>query len=37
MILLGGQGKGGVVKLFKGQVTENVIDKAHCAVLVVTA
>jgi nucleotide-binding universal stress UspA family protein len=37
MILLGGPGRGGVIKMFKGNVTENVIGRAHCAVLVVTA
>jgi len=37
MILLGGHGKGGLAKMLKGHVTENVIGRAHCAVLVVTA
>lgn len=37
MILVGGRGKGGVAKIFKGHVTENVIGRARCAVLVVTA
>ena len=37
MILLGGRGKGGIAKMLKGHVTENVIGQAHCAVLVVTA
>jgi nucleotide-binding universal stress UspA family protein len=37
MILLGGRGKGGIAKMLKGHVTENVIGHAHCAVLVVTA
>ena len=37
MILLGAPGRGGVIKMFKGNVTENVIGLAHCAVLVVTA
>jgi len=37
MILLGAPGRGGVIKMFKGNVTENVIGRAHCAVLVVTA
>jgi len=37
MILLGGPGRGGFAKMFKGHVTENVIGRAHCAVLVVTA
>jgi len=36
MILLGGHGKRGVAKMLKGHVTENVIGRAHCAVLVVT-
>jgi len=36
MILLGGPGRRGVVKMLKGHVTENVIGRAHCAVLVVT-
>ena len=37
MILIGNRRKGGMAKLFKGQITENVIGRAHCAVLVVTA
>jgi nucleotide-binding universal stress UspA family protein len=37
MILIGGWGRSGVAKLLKGHVTENVICRAHCAVLVVTA
>lgn len=37
MILVGGRGKGGVAKILKGHVTENVIGRARCAVLVVTA
>jgi len=37
MILIGGQGKTSMAKLLMGHVTENVIGRAHCAVLVVTA
>lgn len=37
MILIGNRGKGGVAKMLKGHITENVIGRAHCAVLVVTA
>ena len=37
MILVGGRGKTGLAKMLKGHVTELVIGKAHCAVLVVTA
>ena len=37
MILVGGLGKSGLAKMLKGHVTELVIGKAHCAVLVVTA
>lgn len=37
MILLGGQGKKSMAKMLMGHVTENVIGRAHCAVLVVTA
>jgi len=37
MILLGGLGKKGVAKMLMGNVTEKVIGRAHCAVLVVTA
>ena len=37
MILIGNRGKGGVAKMLKGHITENVIGQAHCAVLVVTA
>jgi nucleotide-binding universal stress UspA family protein len=37
MVILGGRGRGGVARMFLGDVTENVIGKAHCAVLVVTA
>lgn len=36
MILIGGRGKGFMGKMFMGRVTENVIGRAHCAVLVVT-
>ena len=36
MILLGGYGKG-LSKLLMGHVTEKVISKAHCAVLVLDA
>jgi nucleotide-binding universal stress UspA family protein len=36
MILMGGGGKGFMAKMFMGTVTENVIGRAHCAVLVVT-
>ena len=37
MILVGGRGRGGVVKMLQGHVTEKVIGQAPCAVLVVTA
>jgi len=37
MILLGGPGRGGLGKMLTGHVTENVIGRAHCAVLVLTA
>lgn len=37
MVIMGGRGRGGVARMFLGDVTENVIGKAHCAVLVVTA
>jgi len=37
MILLGGLGTKGVAKMLMGNVTEKVIGRAHCAVLVVTA
>jgi nucleotide-binding universal stress UspA family protein len=37
MILLGGPGKKGVMKMLMGHVTENVIGLAHCAVLVISA
>ena len=37
MILLGGPGQGGLAKMLAGHVTENVIGRAHCAVLVITA
>ena len=37
MILVGGRGKSGLAKMLKGHVTELVIGKAPCAVLVVTA
>ncbi|OQX08855.1 MAG: universal stress protein UspA [Desulfobulbaceae bacterium A2] len=37
MILLGGKGKSSMAKMLMGHVTENVIGRAHCAVLVVTA
>jgi nucleotide-binding universal stress UspA family protein len=36
MILVGGYGKG-LTKLLMGHVTEKVIGKAHCAVLVLDA
>lgn len=36
MILMGGRGKGFMAKMLMGRVTENVIGRAHCAVLVVT-
>lgn len=36
MILIGGRGKSFMGKMFMGRVTENVIGRAHCAVLVVT-
>ncbi|MCW5208418.1 universal stress protein, partial [Desulfobulbus sp. US2] len=34
MILIGGHGKG-LTKLLMGHVTEKVIGRAHCAVLVI--
>jgi nucleotide-binding universal stress UspA family protein len=34
MIIIGGHGKG-LSKLLMGHVTERVIDKAHCAILVI--
>lgn len=37
MVLLGGQGKKNMAKMLMGHVTENVIGRVHCAVLVVTA
>jgi nucleotide-binding universal stress UspA family protein len=37
LILLGGRGKSSMAKRLMGHVTENVIGRAHCAVLVVTA
>lgn len=37
MILIGNRGKGRMVKILKGHTTENVIGRAPCAVLVVTA
>ena len=37
MIIVGGPGKTSLSKLLLGHVTENVIGRAHCAVLVVTA
>jgi len=37
MILVGGQGKNSMAKMLMGHVTENVIGRAPCAVLVVTA
>ncbi|OQX13745.1 MAG: universal stress protein UspA [Desulfobulbaceae bacterium A2] len=37
MILLGGKGKSSMAKMLMGHVTENVIGRSHCAVLVVTA
>ncbi|KJR97166.1 MAG: universal stress protein UspA [Desulfobulbaceae bacterium BRH_c16a] len=37
MILIGGRGKSFMAKMLMGNVTEKVIGKAHCAVLVVTA
>ncbi|MCL2458060.1 MAG: universal stress protein [Desulfobulbus sp.] len=37
MILLGGPGRGSLSKMLAGHVTENVIGRTHCAVLVVTA
>jgi nucleotide-binding universal stress UspA family protein len=37
LILLGGRGKSSLAKRLMGHVTENVIGRAHCAVLVVTA
>ncbi|MDO5674433.1 MAG: universal stress protein [bacterium] len=37
MVVLGGSGKTSLSKLLLGHVTENVIGRAHCAVLVVTA
>ncbi|HBI13942.1 MAG TPA: universal stress protein [Desulfobulbaceae bacterium] len=36
MIMIGGRGKSFMGKMFMGSVTENVIGRAHCAVLVVT-
>ena len=36
MILMGGRGKRFMAKMLMGRVTENVIGRAHCAVLVVT-
>lgn len=36
MILIGGRRKSFMGKMFMGRVTENVIGRAHCAVLVVT-
>lgn len=35
MILVGGFGESGIVKKIMGHVTENVVGRAHCAVLVV--
>ena len=37
MILVGNHGPRGVTKMFKGHVTEQVIGRAHCAVLVINA
>lgn len=37
MILIGNHGKSAMVKILKGYTTENVIGRAPCAVLVVTA
>jgi nucleotide-binding universal stress UspA family protein len=37
MILLGSPGKAGMMKMLLGHVTENVIGRAHCAVLVISA
>lgn len=37
MILIGGWGRRSLSKMFGGQVTEQVIGRAHCAVLVVNA
>lgn len=37
MIVMGGRGKKSISKILMGHVTENVIGRAHCAVLVVTA
>ncbi|MDR2549983.1 MAG: universal stress protein [Desulfobulbus sp.] len=37
MILLGGPGRGGLAKMLTGHVTEHVIGRTPCAVLVVTA
>ena len=37
LVLLGGRGKSSMAKRLMGHVTENVIGRAHCAVLVVTA
>ncbi len=36
MILIGGRGRSFMAKMLMGSVTENVIGRAHCAVLVVT-
>ncbi len=36
MILMGGRGKSFMAKMLMGRVTEKVIGRAHCAVLVVT-
>lgn len=36
MILIGGRGKRGMLKMLMGHVTEHVIGRAHCAILVVT-
>jgi len=36
MILMGGRGKSLMAKMLMGRVTEKVIGRAHCAVLVVT-
>lgn len=37
MIMMGGHGKKSMSKIIMGHVTENVIGRAHCAVLVVTS
>ncbi len=37
MIIVGGPGKTSLGKLLLGHITENIIGRAHCAVLVVTA